>query len=1150
MDKNTHSQHNPAQNNTPNQHHAIQYSSRFTSETSKPVPLAHFMGARRDLKGPVLTKQRVDEKEIRPDGWELAEKRFQQAQASGGAGGLNSLASLLSGGSSGSNLSSHAGNFTKRALPGMVPQDRINSQDTKQANNNNNNNQQRDTKPSFSSKFDHDKPKTFSNPSSQSTSIPTTTTSHAASFLKPKSLADRLAQLGVTNEIKTNIPPSHPAASSPRADKFPSTDQINNQQPEPESIQADPPRNFNRITKSNSAIFNTAPQQTLPEEKSDRKEQRPLSVHIAPPRDPNPRTKASPILSSPQTNTPREPLSTRPNGPSQPTSGPSYKRNNRPQSAFPHAPHISTEGPTTLGVPNKAMTASLSRLAGSNIVAQRLEWSKQKEQLGTMDEFGSPLIKTSPNSTYSAHNSQIPSPVLPPQPITQNPVFSERSKNAIETPAEEPSGGLSQTRPHSVQRQNTGPKHTESGIKKQLNQYNKSTRSDEDDDQRFGITSSRDTKRNKKNIDQLRSSSPAKKENEGHGGGIRATAADVQPSTTSPLRMSHKSRARVPRRPSGSSPAKARAEAAKVCSPPLGGTIASRQLPSIPSFSPLMKKGTSELAAVWGSQLSNPTKKAVDGDPLPKKSPHPLTSPLNAHRPLPTPPSATLPPARPRTATAPDSRPLPVPPAAVSATTPLSPEPRPRTRPLPTPQFKSESSSLSKALKVKEANVYPQSQIDVSKIWASYEEKQESLSALAQADKLVQLEIFQLNRTQTDELSTTMLDREDYGTFYSEESLLIICTMKGSKMVLMVWRGREVREEDGGTEGRIGRLLKKYGIDRQASLVIVNQGYEPPELVQALGGRLLLRTGDRFDSVYQRGLSAVFTCKSFPLPSSSFHDPNTQDERVVIIEEHFLNHPTSDPAITLCTGYPSLIKICLQQQPSKLGLYLWNGRLSNPLELEECKLLAHQVRNEAGAHKTELEVVEEGNESDRFLSLLGNVNFARSYHWRYKELVPMRTMIVDAHGQQIDRVSLSDISILWTGLEVFILVPPSITNPITSSSSSSSMTMSMSMSMVEKQVRNALGLARSLATSSSSIAHSLDRFHQLPKRILATHCLLFPSIIPVDLLASVRFGNHLDRLNEGFPRPNCMNLISLDEFCSDPTSSLTSSLSALSLSQI
>jgi hypothetical protein len=35
-------------------------------------------------------------------------------------------------------------------------------------------------------------------------------------------------------------------------------------------------------------------------------------------------------------------------------------------------------------------------------------------------------------------------------------------------------------------------------------------------------------------------------------------------------------------------------------------------------------------------------------------------------------------------------------------------------------------------------------------------------------------------------------------------------------------------------------------------------------------------------------------------------------------------------------------------------LYLWNGRRSNPLELQESKLLAHQVRNEAGAYKVDL----------------------------------------------------------------------------------------------------------------------------------------------------------------------------------------------------
>ena len=98
-------------------------------------------------------------------------------------------------------------------------------------------------------------------------------------------------------------------------------------------------------------------------------------------------------------------------------------------------------------------------------------------------------------------------------------------------------------------------------------------------------------------------------------------------------------------------------------------------------------------------------------------------------------------------------------------------------------------------------------------IWASYEEKHHSLSALGEPGSLVQLEIFQLNQNQMDEFSTTMLDTDDYGIFFSQETLLIICTMKGSQMVLMIWKGRDVEENDEGeTEARIERLLKKYGI--------------------------------------------------------------------------------------------------------------------------------------------------------------------------------------------------------------------------------------------------------------------------------------------------------------------------------------------------
>ncbi|PLW13266.1 hypothetical protein PCANC_18939 [Puccinia coronata f. sp. avenae] len=1107
MDKNQSSpagrRNDPAPTSLPNQHHAIQYSSKFTSDSSKPVPLAHFMGARRDLKGPVLTKQRVDEKEIRPEGWELAEKRFQQAQS---GGGINSLASLLSAGSQGgaSNLSSHAGNFTKRALPGMVPLDRIQNEE-KQRNTNDHHNNQSDTKSSFSSKFQNIKLSTSTDPSSQSN--PPGSTSHAAAYLKPKSLADRLAQLGVSNDvqsIKTNNSSSHPAASSPRADKFP-IDQISKQPEHDPVLQQDPSkRNINRIPKSHSAIFTNSSQQTSLEDKPDRNAKTSLSAHIAPPRgvpSSTPQSRVSPILSSPQPDTP---LIAAPNGPSQPNSCPSYKRSTRPQSALPHVPHISTENSATLGVPNKALTASLSRLAGSNIVAQRLEWSKQKEQLGTMDEFGSPVVKTSPNSTASALHSQIPSPVLPSPslPTQQNLVFSERSKNLNEPPPEIHSRGSSQSRLQSIQRENTGPTLTEPALaKKQLNQYNKSNRSDEDDDQRFGVANNRDNKRNKKNTDPLRSSSPTKKENEGRGRGPQA-ANDVNPSVTSPLRLSQKSRARVPRRPSGSTPGnRPRIDAAKVSSPP-PANMPSRQLPSIPTFSPLMKKGTSELAAVWGTQLSNSVKKPAEGDSLPKKPSQPLSSPLNSHRPLPTPPSATLP-ARPKPATAVDSRPLPVPPASSVTATPHSPEPRARTRPLPIPQIKSEPQPL----KDNKFNVPPQRQLDVSRIWASYEEKRQSLSALIEPDGLVQLEIFQLNRNHMDEFSTTMLDPDDYGIFFSQETLLIICTMKGSKMVLMIWKGRDVEEDDEGeTEARIERLLKKYGIERQSKLVIVHQGYEPPELVQALGGRLLLRTGDRFDSIYQRGLSAVFTCKSFPLlPSES--QPSEPDARVIVIEENMLDLSQS---LTLCTGYSTLLKVC-DESRNKLSLYLWKGRASNSLEVEECKLLAQQVRNEAGPLKGAFEEIEEGNESDEFLSIFCNAVFARSYHWKYKELVPMRPLIIDSGGQALDRVARRGVSVVWTGLEVFVLVCPGHKS--------------------KAEVDSGLALAQALARVHP--AHPGLRH----KRTLAVHCLLFPSIVPVDLLASVRFAVDLHRFNNGPNVPSSMNLVSLDEARQDPSAS-------------
>jgi hypothetical protein len=68
---------------------------------------------------------------------------------------------------------------------------------------------------------------------------------------------------------------------------------------------------------------------------------------------------------------------------------------------------------------------------------------------------------------------------------------------------------------------------------------------------------------------------------------------------------------------------------------------------------------------------------------------------------------------------------------------------------------------------------------------------------------------------------------------------------------------------------------------------------------------------------------------------------------VIVIEENMLDPSQS---LTLCTGYSTLLKVC-DESRNKLSLYLWKGRASNSLEVEECKLLAQQVRNEAGPLK-------------------------------------------------------------------------------------------------------------------------------------------------------------------------------------------------------
>lgn len=1094
----------PSEGILPNQHHAIQYSAKFKPESQKPVSLAHFMGARRDLKGPVLTKQRIDEKEVRPEGWELAEKRCeiisQKAQTSGGVG---SLANLLIGGST---LSSHAANSTKRALPGMVPQAQL-EKDSKQRNPINT---QRDPLKSYSQQpkvgFDKPTPRSLPQTTLPPTSIPPA--SHADSYLKPKTLADRMAQLGVSNDvqpIKHNVSSPQPTLSvslnpSPRLESF--KDQANH----------DSGRDLNRMVKSTSTNLLTS--QPSAEEKSDLKQKRPSSSQIpsirALPDPPSILTDVPPSIPL-EGRTSGQALNPRPNG-VQPVSGPSFKRNTRPTSTLTQAsPQLVEESTATLGVPNKALTASLSRLAGSNIVAQRLQWSKEKEQLGTLDEFGTPILKASPHLGSAGPQHQISSPILPSSNPSRNSdfrqtaVFSERNRNSDESSRENPS---LHSPPSPWKSSPIDEPKSPDPLSKQMHQHHKNIRSDEDDDHRLRFASDRDPKRNKKNLTHSRApSSSNRKENDEQKG-----AVDTPFSPTSPSRQSYKNRLRTCRRPSGSAGPSAinrsRPEPAKPVSPTV--STGSRQLPSIPSFSPLLKRGTSELAAVWGTQISNPIKKLTDLDHQSSNARLTLTStsPTGGNRPLPTPPSCTAAaPAHPRTSGGTDTRPLPAPPSGAAPIN-ASSETRPSTRPLPTPIVKSgPSGNVASQNQSTVSFAKPQAtSVNVPMAWASHEEKCQRWAALGDPKALVQIEIFQLNRAQSDEFSTTLLDSEDCGTFFSRETLLIICTLKGSKMILLIWKGKDVKDDDDGqTEARIERLLKKYGIERQSKLLMIAQGHEPIELVQALGGRLLLRSGDRFDPVDQRSTPALFTCKSY-LPLLPYSTGSSADQ-VIVIEENLWN-PRSWTG-GLCSGYCGVLKV-YDESHRKLCLYVWKGRQSSPSELKECRLLAQQIHGEGGI-QTSIEEVLEGSESDEFLSTIGEDNFARSYHWRYKPLVPMTPLIADGSGASLDRIARFDISIIYTGLEIFVIVPSNRRE-------------------ASNDIKSAMRLAESLSviTPNPTDQQPLNR-----QRKLAVNCIIFPSLIPIDLLACVRFAADLERLNDGSGPNGKMNLITLHESYQD-----------------
>ncbi|KAH9819263.1 hypothetical protein DFH28DRAFT_958267 [Melampsora americana] len=1121
---NSYSRHPPdlSQSNLPNKNHAIQYSSKFSSnDDKKPIALAHFMGARRDLNGPVLTKQRVDEKEVRPDGWELAEKRHEMWSKSS-SGGVNSLASFLGGGSS----ASHVLNPSKRALPGMVSQHKVEDEGPGR-----NNQQPVSMGNSNTDKF---KQRSLPMPPNHSTasSVPVNS-ANQSTFLKPKSLADRLAQLGVVNDsqhTKLHLTSPNPnqgstsLSTSPMAEKFmdrhkPSPS-IDNEKDAYTDKQAKAGPHHVIKSKSTYNLRSSAPS----DEADSKKSPRPASS-LFPAAKLGTSTFSDNITVQPElmtatTDHPR-PIANRANT----TQGVSTTTTNHKSSksqSYHVPPHVSDEQTNTdsgLSAPNKVLTASLSRLAGSNIVAQRLQWSKTKEQTGGLvDEFGSSGKTSSPRppSSQLFTNNQSSMNITPFSDTSNHIVAPKRHTILLDratqmkgTPERDasPFKPLTESRfRHSKTRsgQPDLPPTPTTPTAKNVNQYNKSARDGSGEDDELQGENPHNLKRNKKELEMPRTpASPVKSIAPGsktpttsNRYGLGVSSGSPFPSTTSsPLKHLTKNRARGPQR-SGSrtvsqskSPVQNRRAVVTKALPEIPVSHKTT-VPSIPSFAPAVKKGTSELAAAWENQLQKKTQDI-----------RPASSIQTSTRPLPAPPTSmksttgsnvasrfalpglTESNSSPALGT---TRPLPVPPNAGttfgSAASPIT----------KTQDFKTVSPpTVLKRQKRKRILVKPTSKLAPLNSQAISLACQSRLNDEFRLSAITKLEIFQLHKADdTEEFSTTLVEPEEYNTFYSDESLLIFCNLSDGKHALFVWKGKRVTRNQ-QEEEMIGRLLKKYGIDQKSRLLKIQQGYEPVELIEALGGSLMIRLGDRFE-VFEH-CSTVFSCRSY------------QSGKFLVIEESILDSESINEA--LCAGYSTLLKVH-DQVNGKMKLFQWNGSHSDRYERLQCSLVAQQVLKESSEFHPKFVEFEQGGESDEFRDLFGEDDYAISYHWKYKSQVGPSPLIIQLTSPNHQTVTLKVtdtlpthlISVIYTGLEVFVIVPAS-----------------------QRSERSMIG--RALEVGSQMNEHLQISRH---KKKLAVNCLIFPTLIPVDLRASIRFSYDLERLNQGF-LPDQMNLLSLDE---------------------
>ncbi|KAG9057566.1 hypothetical protein FS842_005778 [Serendipita sp. 407] len=323
--------------------------------------------------------------------------------------------------------------------------------------------------------------------------------------------------------------------------------------------------------------------------------------------------------------------------------------------------------------------------------------------------------------------------------------------------------------------------------------------------------------------------------------------------------------------------------------------------------------------------------------------------------------------------------------------------------------------------------------------------------------------------------SSSTAIKEDMSIFYEGDVIAIVYRGKNKTSGLVAttvwaWIGRKAALTE-KENGKLTDLATRFN----TSLVKIDQGKEPYDLVQVLGGVIAIRHGSR---------------SHWSPENTALHCIRAHGSHFIVIDQvEILSR-------NVCSGFSYCFSVLET-------VVVWYGRGSSVLEREAARSYAKSLVVE-GITLAELE---EGSSDETFWMMLDDEVYANADYWRFKNqmqvVTPRLWHISNGALQPVVPFCASDVArdgvYMYDGVfELFVIVGQEARGN-------------------RADIRLALSAAESLA-SASAVTRSFPP---------PMHVLILPTRIPLDLRASLRLMDYRESVDPEYP--DHINLLTSSE---------------------